>query len=340
MRRINLLGLGSLMSPAFTALVVLVGAGLFLEGAALLLRAPILPAPGEILRATFLLIPSLLLLLLPLSLLIGWLIALRRWEEDGTWLALSGAGVRGRRLLPLALSTGIVVALSMAWIAHDLAPSGRRGSARLFAEAVSPSRLLPGRMVQLGPVLLYRAPEGWTFFESSAPAFSGVAQDAELVPGELGWSLKLGGGRVMIGSAERAPAQERALLSFQQASLSLSPDKGSRRLELDERKDRELRRLASRRQQAGDDGSYELNILYKRTAHPIGALLLPVLAIPLGLRWRGRPSEVLLVGLLWWGLVRLGDRLCSTIGPLLASSLPAIGVGLCALVLWVGWRER
>ena len=338
MRCLEVLTLRSLAGPFLGSLGVLVLFGLTLEAATLVLRTPILPEPSVLLLATLLLSPSLLLSLLPMALLLGWLVLLRRWEEDGTWTGLAAAGLRGRRLIPSALASGLLVALGMAWMAHALAPAARRASGSLLAESSSPSHLLPGRVLQSSSFTMLRSPAGWVFFESARDSLSGIASGAELLPSSEGWRVEMADGRVFL--EEEGTSGEVDRLSFRRASLPLDARPQARRLELDEREDRELLRLARRRESVGVSGAYERNILHKRSTHPIGTLLLPLLALPLGLGRRGRPVVGLVIVLTWWTLVRIGDRLCFTLGAPLASLFPVLGVLLGSALLWGRWRER
>jgi hypothetical protein len=192
----------------------------------------------------------------------------------------------------------------------------------------------------LGDLELHVSEDGSVFFHQESPSLAGSASGAALVTrgGVLG--LRLDAGRAIFAApGATGDANEAPVARFGEAWFPISGPSMVRRVELDERSDADLLRLARRREAAGRDASYERTLLYKRTTHALECLLLPLLALPLGLARRGRPYEILVVVVGWWALLRLGDRLCPILGPGLASALPLLGLLLAVGVLWATWRD-
>jgi len=326
------LTLRSMAAPAAAALFLLCAAGLLLEAAALVLRAAVTPGARTTLQASLVLLPAVLEYTLPVALLVGLCLAYGRWSTEGTWIALRASGVSGRRLLPAALLAGLLAALLMAATTHSLAPEGRRAAARTLQAASSEARLLPGHFVQLGEVLMRQDPAGDLLVISDELAL--VASSGRLEASSGGLVLELSAGRAL------ATAGEQRRLSFDSATIPLALEQGSRRVELAERSASELSGLIARMRDRGKAASYERAVLLKRSTMPLALLVLPLLALPLGLRWRGQPSHMMAVVVGYWVLLRLGDQHCHALGPHLAAALPLLGLALAAALCWSRWRDR
>jgi lipopolysaccharide export LptBFGC system permease protein LptF len=334
MRRLSLLLLAGVGGPSVAAFGLLVATSLVTEGAVLALRAPLLPQVTTLAIATVALAPAVLALVLPLSLFVGCLACFRRWHGNGVWIGLGAAGVRARRLILPAAAAGTVVMVGSLLLTHTLAPAGRHRSATLIAASAAGLHLVPGRVVQAGPDVLLAIPDGGFFVSGGDDESAMVAFSATLEPAGDGLRLLLERGRAVVG-------RERLVLaSFDRGDFPLFENPVGRRLELDERSDAALAEVARKREAAGQDASYEWALLAKRSTQPLVALLLPVLALPLGLRFGGKSVHAVGTVLLWWALVRIGDQTCPVLGPILASLLPALGLSLCTLLAWFTWRER
>ncbi|MBN1335597.1 MAG: LptF/LptG family permease [Deltaproteobacteria bacterium] len=328
--RLGRLLLADVAGPALAAFVLFALAGGFLEAALLVLRAPVVPGPGALLDGVLGGMPALLVLWLPLAFLVGIAVATGRWASDGTWTALSAAGVPARRLLPALLLAGTCLAAGSAFTAHLVAPAGRRAAARSLALAASDVRLVPGRFVPVKDAVIHRGLDGDLFFASGDLAAlarsGGLSAEDDRVVVTLDHGLLQG------------PAGFRA--SFERARLWIDLPRPGRRVEIEERSDREILDLVARMQARGQDPSHESAVLWKRSTIPLICLLLPFVALPLGLRWKGRPAQIMVVGVAAWSLVRIGDASCRVIGPPAAATLPLVGLSLLAVALWTGWRDR
>lgn len=322
----------SLTGPGLTALALLVLAGLLLQLAALLLGAAVVPSPGVIMAVLPRLLPAVLELTLPVAFLVGLMVGFGRWREEGTWIALRAAGVGGRRLLGPTLALGLAMGLLTGLCAHQLAPQGRRAAARQLAAAASAVELVPGRFLQLGDTVLHRPDEGGLLLAQGDAVL--LAQEADLEQREGGLQLRLGQGRLLSRGADGLE------LSFERASVPLPLHQAGRRVELTERSGAELADLVERMRAQGRDPSYEHSILLKRTSATLLPLLLALLALPLALRWGGRPGHIMGVVLATWALQRIGDAGCLLLGPGLAAGLPALGLAALSALLWAGWRDR
>ncbi len=322
----------SLLGPSAAALVLLLVAGLLLQLSGLLLGSALIPGPGLLSLLVPALAPSALELALPVAFLVGLMAGYGRWHAEGTWIALRAAGLGGRRLVLPALIPAALVALLLATSTHLLAPAGRRAAARGLADAASAMELVPGRFVQAGEALLLRGDDGALLVASDRAA--STARSGTLISREGGLLLRLEHGR--IHGLSDQPLE----LDFATAEIPIPVTTSGRRVELAERSSAELAALVERMRGRGRDASYEHCVLLKRSTLPLVPLLLPLLALPLALRWGGRPSHSLLVVLGYWSLLRLGDLACHSIGAPLAACLPLLGLGLAAALLWLRWRDR
>ena len=328
--RLGALLLGDVAGPTLAAFALLALAGGFLEAALLVLRAPVVPGPVDLARVVGAQAPSLAALLVPAALLAGVTVATGRWAADGTWTALRAAGVPARRLLPSLLLAGALLTLGTAVLTHVAAPAGRRAAARALAHAASEVRLVPGRFVPAGGAVIHRDPDGGLFLASG-----------DLAAFARSGGLTAEGDRVALALDDgvlEGPAGVQA--AFARARVLLDLPRPDRRVEIEERSDGEIAALTARMEADGRDPSYEATILWKRSTLPLLCLLLPLAALPLGLRWGGRPSHAMAVVVAVWSLVRIGDALCGAIGPPVAASLPLAGLACLSAGLWAGWRDR
>jgi lipopolysaccharide export LptBFGC system permease protein LptF len=326
------LTLRSVLGPSLVALVLLAMTGLALQAATLLLGSAVMPSLGDTLRILLALLPAAMELALPIAFLVGLAVGYGRWHGDGTWTALRASGVAARGLLPAALLLGVVLAGALAWTTHQLAPEGRRGAARAVTRAASAAELVPGRFLSVGDTVLTEPPQGGLLLAHDEVRL--YARRGALLPRDGGLLLELEGGQAL------GPWEHGLQLSFERASIPLPRAGGGRRVELAERSGAELAELVRRMDSKGKDASYEHAVLLKRSTLPLAALLLPLIALPLGLRWGGRPGGILGVAVGYWVLLRLGDAATSTLGPHLSACLPALGLALVAVVLWASWRDR
>lgn len=315
-----------------TATVLLTVAGWGLQGAALLLRSPVLPPPGALLRVMPALLPTTLPAILPLAALFTWLVTLGRWSRDGTWIALSAGGLPGRHLAGPLLVQAAVLSFLLLLVNHRLAPQGHRVASRELAQAVEEVRLVPGRFVEVGDTVIHNRGDGAVFVWRQGIAL-GAAHGC-YAQTEDGPGLLLERGRA-LGDADPP-----ATLDFERAFLPLVRSGSSRRIELVERSDEELRTLIGNMRAHGKSAAYEANVLHKRTTLALVPFALALLALPLGLGAGGRPTHAMAVALLYWALIRIGDQLCTAVPPLLGASLPLAGLGLAAATAWLAWRER
>jgi lipopolysaccharide export LptBFGC system permease protein LptF len=333
MRRLSILLARGVTGPALAALGILAAVGLVMEGTMVALRAPVLPAASTLVAATLALAPSLLAFMLPLALFVGCLGCFRRWRLAGVWTGLEATGLAARKLVAPIAVAGLGVMLVALLLDHTLAPAGCHASARMLAESTASLRLVPGRFVPAGKAVLLAMPEGGVF-ASDGSGSAVVSQTATIVPEGGGLRLGMEQGRAL--PAGKTPV----FAAFERGDLPLVGPGGSRRLDLEERSDSSLVQVARKREAAGKDASYERALLHKRSTGPLAGLLLPLLAIPLGLRWGGKSTHAVATVAAWWALVRIGDQGCAVLGPLIAAFLPVFGLAAATLLLWSTWRER
>lgn len=307
-------------------------AGVTLQVLAVAFRSPVLPDLAALGRAALCLTPSLVALTLPLALLAGLTVGLGRWVDEGAWTALRAAGVGGTRLVPGVIFLALAVALATALCTHAAGPWGRREAARLLAEVATRVELVPGRFLPLGDAVLFRAHDGSLFGWQPAVAVAG--QEGRLTGSGEDLRLELGPGRAV------GPGDGAFSLTFESASVPLRRPVASRRVELEERTGAELARLASDMRATGQDPARVDSIRLKRTLLPLAVPLLALLAVPLALRTAGRALPALGVVLGYWVLLRLGDALVPSLGALLASALPCLGLLGANGLAWAWWRDR
>lgn len=326
------LTLRSVAAPGAVALVLIFLAGLLLQVAGLLLGSAALPGPGTAATILVAMAPAALEPTLPVAFLVGLMVGFGRWQAGGTWVALRSAGLAGRGLLRPVMLPALALVLVMAATSHWLAPAGRRVAARTLAQAAGEVELVPGRFLALGDLVLHQPESGGLLVGQGETVV--LARGSALTPHSDGLLLELEQGELSTTGPERVE------LSFERATLPVPVSSTGRRVELAERSDKELAELVGRMESRGRDASYELSILLKRSTLPLAPLLLPLLALPLALRWGGRPGHTLLVVLGYWSLQRIGDAACSTLGAPLATGLPLLGLALTGALLWTRWRDR
>ncbi len=320
------------MPPATTMLILGLGAMVFVQASLLVLRSPVLPDSTSFLLGLVNLLPSMLGLLFPVAFLVGMTVAFGRWQGDGTWTALRASGRNAAGMLAHASILGLGVAVLTGLVGSWLAPMGNREAAGILDDAALSVRLVPGSFLDLGETVVYRITDGSLFVHM--PGMAMVARSGVLERQETGMAILLREGRI-IGESERA-----SRISFQSAQFPLEVAAATRRIQLNERSFVELLDLVRRMERAGKDASYEKTVMFKRLGQPIAVLLLPLVAIPLGLRLGGRPLHLMGVVIWYWVLVRLGDQLCGVLGPLVSASLPMVGLLFLSGLLWAGWRDR
>jgi lipopolysaccharide export LptBFGC system permease protein LptF len=330
--RLDLLVWGSVLGPLGVALALLTGVGLLVQVGAALASAAAFPPVTAAAAVVGWLAPAALELALPLAFLVGWVVALGRWRDDGTWIALCTCGVPGRRLLRPAFFGALGLALPLAVLSHGLAPAGRRAAAARLVQACSEVELPPGGFLSLAGATLHRPLSGGVVV---------LLREGLLSSGRGNLEPRSGGVLLRLGPGEALPGGPKApTMRFEEALIPIPLSVVPRRIELTERSDAELRALVQQRAAAGQNDGFPSLILLKRSSQAFALLLLPAVALPLALRWRGRALPVLGIALFTWTLVRTGDGLVTRIGAWPAAALPVLGLLGLATVLWAGWRDR
>ncbi len=300
-------------------------AGLLIFTAVLLLGqlAPLLDVvvefgvgAADFLRLLCYLAPPLLVLAVPLAALVAVILAFSRMASDGEIMALKACGTGVCRLLPAVLAAAVLAGLATAWVTADLLPAGKQAGKQLLfhlARERFARSLQPRTFNQVsGDFALYleqRAGNGnegeWEgVFAVDArdrhrPLIL-VAERARVGAGPAGQSLDI---RLWQGSLHQTLGEESRTVFFDSFTLSI-PVPAPRMVagaRLDQRDKRELslaglqRAIAAARDPAR---RAELAVeFHKRLAIPLGAAILVVTGMPLGLLARpGRRAAGLPLG--------------------------------------------
>lgn len=321
---IEYLFLRSWLGPAGAAAALVVAVGSVGFVVSRLLAAPVALTPASLGLVAAASLPAIASLALPIAAGLGTVALARRWQAEGEWVALQAAGVGirnflGPLLLIAAATGGACYALS-----HHVEPAARAAAADALARGFE---LRPGRLIRAGPVALSaREVDGsalrGVFFalDGDGPPRVGGAARGSLASGVL----------ILEDGVLHDPGPPGIRVAFDRVELPI-PEAG-RRWELAERSDAALADLVARMEAHGKRAEYERAVLEKRSAWPVAAALLTLLALPLGLRGPTPPAAAL-VG--YWVMVRVCDQGSASLGGALAAWLPTL---LLASLVGAAWR--
>ncbi len=312
---------------------------------------------GDILRSTLYLFPYLLVFTLPMAATVGIILAFMRLSVDHEIMALKTAGLSYRRLLTPILAFSLAVAAATLFLSTLASPWGQRATRLLLAE-VGKKRadlgvqeqtfntdfrnlmLFVNRVVQETGGLEGIFVNDWreedkpqTIYAKSGRIFYD--------PGQESMVLRLSDGMVIRWEAEPG---NRQTVDFKTYELPLqlfrftSPQVSEREMSLGELQE------GLRTEPPGSNQHIRLVVeLHQRLALPLGALLLCLLAMPLGLspRVHGRTwglSVGLLIFLLYYIVFTASWRLAfsKVLNPALAPYLADLLCALAAAYFW--WR--
>jgi lipopolysaccharide export system permease protein len=217
------------------------------------------------LGVTSLAIPTLLLLIAPISIALASAHVLNKLANDSEIIVMNAAGLPPKRLLRPFLIVGLIVALGVAFLAAYLAPDGlrrlKRWDTEITADIVS-NVLQPGRFATIEQGLTLRVRE-----RQAGGALRGIFVDDRRDPNERlsiiadrGTMLKNDSGTFLIlerGSLQRFQANQRdpALVVFDRYAFDLSKYTNMARTVPQSVRDRYIWDLAW---PAADDKLYEL----------------------------------------------------------------------------------
>lgn len=312
---------------------------------------------GEILASTFYLFPYLLVFTLPMAATVGIILALMRLSVDYEMLALKTAGLSHFRLLSPVLGFSLLVALLTLFLSTYGSPWGQKANRELLTEVVKKRAdvgvqeqtfntdfqnlmLFVNRVDPQGDlvgVLVNIWPE-----EDNPQTIYAQRGRIQYEPARESMQLRLSEGWLIRWSAELGHRQS---VQFKTYEIPLRLFKYASPGQISEREMtlQELRQGIS----AAPPGSKRfvrlVVELHQRSALPLGALLLCLLAIPLGLspRVHGRSWGLivgLLVFLIYYVVFTASWRLAFTnhLNPAVAPYLADILFAGVALYFW--WR--
>jgi lipopolysaccharide export system permease protein len=299
---------------------------------------------------------------LPFAVLIGTLIGLGRLRADREILALEAAGISSRGLLtPVLLGAtaativGLLLSLTLApWATRSLADtlqqmvrenpglSLRAGTVHEFRGVKLVAREVSARGNQLRGVLLWLPERGQTIF----------AERGELIPQRAGvMQLVLFDGVMLV--SPRNSGEETRFETFWQ---TLREESAPKPREEELLTGASLERLSelTRAETSGEDLARRArNEWHRRFAYPVASLFFALLAVSLALAGQSFSRAVggvagLLVTVIYYGLIQLGDGLMQARLLSVASAvwLPNLFMGvIAALVFWHEqlsplWRRR
>jgi lipopolysaccharide export system permease protein len=311
---------------------------------------------GEILKSTLYLLPYLMVFTLPMAATVGIILALMRLSVDHEMMALKTAGLSYFRLLVPILGFSLVVALITLFLTTYGSPWGQKSTRVLLAEVVKKRAdlglqeqtfnndfrnltLFVNRVAPQGGHLtgifindVREAENPQTIYAKRGEIRYEPAQEAiflRLFEGlVIRWGTELGNRQTVKFKTYELPLQFFAFAS--QGQLS--------------EKEMSLRKLQAgiRAETPGSKRYVRLVVeLHQRLALPMGALLLCLLAMPLGLspRTHGR-AWGLIVGLLtfliYYVVFTASWRLAfsTQLNPALAPYLANILFAMVAVYLW------
>jgi LPS export ABC transporter permease LptG len=291
---------------------------------------------------------------LPFALLIGTLAGLGRLRADLEVLSMEAAGISVRRLVAPVLIWGVIVTgvglafslVAAPWATRSLDAALRRmaaenpglslraGTVYDFSGVKMLAREVSARGDQLRGILLWLPEQGQTLF----------AERGELVPiGQQATQLTLHEGVMLPSPPERGEATR-----FGSFTQILRENPAPARKEADVLPGEPLGHLLALAQQSGEKESSAFLAraeFHRRLAHPAAALVLGLLAVPLGLAGRRFSRAAggvtgLLVTVVYYGLMQLGNGLLQAraVPPVLGVWLANIVAAVVAVLLI--WRVR
>ncbi len=322
-------------------------------------------SPGEIIRLIVFLLPSFLVLTIPMSVLLAILIALGRLAADGELLAFKASGISLYQIIaPFAVLCGIGFVLTNS-LTLFLLPSGnhafrshlfdlsrRHSEANLqerifnddFAGLVIYINAIPGEGMPMQGILISDKRD------SEVPSLI-LGEEGVIIsdPQEMKVTLRLFNGTIHR-AAKNFKSYQKARFDIYDMNLHLSedddaPDNEVKYSELDLAT---LVRLAGERKKENRSAVKILTELHKRLAFPCACLVLGLIGIPLGAyRQKGSRSYgfvlCMTVLFLYYFFLNLGESLAKRgiLYPALGIWLPNIILGLAGCYfLWVVGREK
>ncbi|MGQ9687828.1 MAG: LPS export ABC transporter permease LptF [Desulfobaccales bacterium] len=310
---------------------------------------------GDILKSTLYLFPYLLMFTLPMAATVGIILAFMRLSTDNEIMALKTAGLSFRRLLTPILAFSLIVALITLFLSTMASPWGQKSTRRLLAE-VGRKRADLGLQEQtfntdFAKLMLFVnkvAPKGGLLEgifisdhrEEGNPQTI-YAQSGKILydPGQESLILSLVEGVVIRWGSDPV---HRQIVNFKTYVLPLqlfrftTQQVSEREMSLEELQE------AIRTASPGSKQYIRLVVeLHQRLALPLGALLLCLLALPLGLspRPHGRTLGLmlgLLIFLLYYIVFTASWRLAFSqiLNPALAPYLADLVCLLVAAYVW------
>ncbi|MEJ2091424.1 MAG: LPS export ABC transporter permease LptF [Syntrophobacterales bacterium] len=311
---------------------------------------------GAILASALFLFPYLLVFTLPMAATVGIILALMRLSVDHEMLALKTAGLSYVRLLAPILGFALVVALFTLFLSTYGSPWGQRSNRELLTEVVKRRAdlalqeqtfntdfqnltLFVNRVAPHGGLLEGLFINDWREEENPQTIY---AQSGRIRydPAQKSMILRLSEGVVLRWGTELG---HRQTVKFKTYELPLRLFKFSSSGQVSER-EMSIRELREGIKAAAPGSKRFVHLvveLHQRLALPLGALLLCLLAIPLGLspRIHGRSWGLivgLLVFLIYYVVFTASWRLAFTahLNPAVAPYLANILFALVAIYFW------
>ncbi|TVQ86474.1 MAG: LptF/LptG family permease [Deltaproteobacteria bacterium] len=266
---------------------------------------------------------------MPVAVAFGWFAVLDRLLISGGWRAVRSVGLGGRALVFPALMVGLMGAGLTFGVSSSLGPFAASSMREVLHRGVQASELVPGRISRVASLeLAALEDQGTTQVIGRTETQVIGARQARIARTSEGPML-FAREAEMIGPGYRISAG-RARWGLPEVE---------RRVELDERSNPSLARVAARTEASGGDARYERTVFLKRYLHPLAVFFLPLCLLPYGLsrhRWR----VLVGVGVLGLLLTRGGDLTAGLVGPWLSAGwVPLVVLGLGA-VGWARWRDR
>ena len=309
------------------ALVLTIVASLLLA-AQLILRAPIVPRPMDLLSIWLCLLPETVGILAPAALLLAIVVVGRRWTDAGDMMALCASGSGPATLLRPTLLMGVGIACAVALCAQVLGPMGRSWAHSTVASAAEAHRIRPGSMVELGGLWIrvgHRSEQG--LHEGTLVGNEWLARAPLALRNE-------GGGLELLDGMARGIDSEWSM-TFDSASIDMGSSAGQ--IHNFARSQASLQALIKRMESKGKDASRERLTLYKRTTLPLVTPLLAILGLPIGLRLRRPYLTAVALVLVLWALQRMGDHGAMHWGPEVVAVFPLVIVCIVLIFSWGRW---
>lgn len=321
----------SLNRPFWPSLGGLLVASVVLLTGQTVIQSEFVPSLSGLMLIAVGFLPEMISIFAPVAVLFASVTAGRLWMERGDLLALCAAGGSTQRLIPACCLAGCLVAVGVGLCTHVLGPMGRGLVRVAVTEAVNDLQLRPGQPVAVGDGVLRVAKEEDRVVSDVFYASGDVVIWAP--DGRLGTD-----GNVVLEQGQAMNLDQSWTMDFERVHANLSPDQVG--IHNFQRSSRSLLSLIERMESRGVDASKERLVLYKRTILPASVLVLALLGLPLGARFR-RPAWLtvgVVLGL--WAIQRVGDHVVQDIGPSGIALLPLTVLGLSTLSVWTRWRLR